>query len=145
MCPLSFRVPVSTIFGKKNCRRKRALSKKRTTRSAIKHASGFVPSPLDRLDQPFGDNSLHHRLLVDVNGNNINSNLGRNSLSFVQSMKTQYQLSHHPRKKSQSMTMIVHMITIMKVIIILMTQKMKKKIVMISVTSLETNQKLKIL
>ena len=81
-------MPISSFFGQKNCRRKRSLSRKRTTRGAIRDASSFVPQLDDTFDYAIGENSLDHRLFVDGSGNKVISKIKSKSLAIVPEFET---------------------------------------------------------
>ena len=80
------RVPISSFFGQKNCRRKRSSSRKRTARGAIRDASSFVPQLDDKLDYVIGENLLDRRLYNDGNGNKMISEIKVKSLTFLLSI-----------------------------------------------------------
>ena len=82
------RVPISSFFGQKNCRRKRSSSRKRTARGAIRDASSFVPQLDDKLDYVIGENLLDRRLYNDGNGNKMISEIKVKSLTFVPEYET---------------------------------------------------------
>ena len=81
-------MPISSFFGQKNCRRKRSLYRKRTTRGAIRDASSFVPQLDDKLDYAIGENSLNHRRFVDGNGNKVISEIKSKPLAIVPEFET---------------------------------------------------------
>ena len=73
--PLHSRVPISTFFGKKNCRGRRSTSSNRIKRDALKSISSFIPPLDDELDINFEENRIKSRIHFDGTGDELVSNL----------------------------------------------------------------------